>query len=145
GIINDRLLDIAPDFVTTFVQVGNDFGDVTKNFGLNSTLELSGGAVTFTATHPVLGAHFKINGVDTDYNFADYQLNNTVVNGVGVTVDASGKLSVAAHKVAVSYGAVLRLALDAAIIPSLDPSASNLGQLLQHQVDCNAVGNAFED
>ena len=145
GIINDRLLDIAPDFVTTFVQVGNDFGDITKNFGLNSTLDVTGASGTYTANHTVLGAHFKINGVETDYNFADYGINNSTVNGVAMTVDQTGKLSLADHKVAVSYGAVLRLALDAAIIPSLDPSATNLGQLLQHQVDCNAVGTAFED
>jgi len=145
GYINDRLLEIAPDFVTTMVQVGNDFGDVTKNFGLNSTLEVSGSGGTYTAVHTVLGAHFKVNNVETDYAFADFGMSNVVVNGVGVTVDQTGKLSLADHKVPLSYGAVLRLALDSAIIPSLDPGASNLNQLLPDLIDCNVVGEAVED
>jgi hypothetical protein len=145
GYLNDRLLEIAPDFVPVMVQVGNDFGDVAKNFGLNSTLEVSGSGASYTATHTVLGAHFKVNGVETDYNFADFHITNTVVNGVGVTVDPTGKLSLADHKVPLSYGAVLRLALDAAIIPSLDPSASSLNQLLADTIDCNAVGFYVEE
>jgi len=145
GYLNQQLLDIAPDFVPVMVQVGNDFGDVAKGFGLNSTLEVSGSGGAYTATHTVLGAHFKINNVETDYTFAQYGIQNTVVNGVGVTVDPTGKLSLADHKVPLSYGAVLRVALDAAIIPSIDPSASNLQQLLADMVDCNAVGFYVED
>ena len=47
--------------------------------------------------------------------------------------------------VPLQYGAVLRIGLDAAIIPSLDPSAANLGQLFQNQVDCNVIGQAVSD
>src|SRR5262249_1085813 len=67
GIINDRLLSIAPDFVTTMVTVGNDFGDVAKNFGLMETLEVTKAGAAYSATHTVLGAHFNINGVEADY------------------------------------------------------------------------------
>ena len=144
GYINDRLLEIAPDFVTTMVTMGNDFGDAAKNFGLNSTLDVSKSGTSYTAVHTVLGAHFKINNVESDYAFADYGVANTVVPGVGVTVDTTGKLGLADHKVPVAYGKVLRIGLDAAIIPSLDPTASNLGQLLQHQVDCQTVGQVME-
>ncbi len=145
GYINDRLLSIAPDFVTTMVTVGNDFGDVSKNFGLNETLEVSKAGGSYSAVHTVLGAHFKINNVESDYAFADYGAVNTVVSGVAVTVDQSGKFSVADHKVGLAYGSVLRIALDAAIIPSLDPTAANLTELFQHQVDCDAVGQAIND
>ena len=40
GYVNDRLLEFAPDFVSTFVQVGQDFGQIAKNFSLNETLEV---------------------------------------------------------------------------------------------------------
>lgn len=142
GYINDRLLSIAPDFVTTMITVGNDFGDVSKNFGLNEQLDVSKAGTAYTGVHTVVGAHFKVNNVDSDYAFADYGVTNVVVPGVAVTVDATGKLGLADHKVPVQYGKVLRIGLDAAIIPTLDPTASNLTELLQHQVDCNAVGDA---
>ena len=45
GYLNDQLLDIAPDFVTTIVEVGNDFGDMAKHFGLNETFDITGASV----------------------------------------------------------------------------------------------------
>lgn len=145
GFLNDRLLQIAPDFLTTMVTMGNDFGDVSKSFGLNETLEVTKGGSGYTATHTVLGAHFKVNNVETDYNFSSYNTTNIVVQNVGVTVDQTGALKIADHKVPLQYGKVMRIALDGAIIPSLDPSAANLGQLLQHQISCDAVGVALND
>ena len=145
GIINQRLLDIAPDFVTTMVAIGNDVGEVSKNFGLNETLEVSGSTGSYTAVHTVTGAHFKINNVESDYAFADFATDNVAVSGVTLTLDETGKVTLADHKVGLAYGKVIRIALDGAIIPSLDPAASNLGQLLQSQVNCQAVGQAIND
>jgi len=140
GYLNQQLLSYAPDFVSTMVQVGNDFGQMAKNFGTNDTLEISGAAGALTSTHTVMGAHFKIDNVETDHAFADFQIANIVVPNVGVTLDTTGKLGIADHKIGLSYGKILRMGLDAAIIPMIDPTAANLGQLLQHQVDCNQVG-----
>jgi hypothetical protein len=145
GYINDRLLSIAPDFVTTMVQVGNDMGQVVKNFGLNETLEVSKAGEAYTAKKTVSGVHFKIDGVETDHAFSDFGVGETVVENVGVTVSKTGQVSIADHKVGLSYGKVIRIGLDAAVIPSLDPSAANLGQLLQNLVNCNAVGSAIND
>src|SRR5262245_10862034 len=35
--LNGKLLDFAPDFVTTMVQVGRDFGDIAKHVGLTES------------------------------------------------------------------------------------------------------------
>lgn len=140
GYINDRLLDIAPDFVTTMIQVGDDFGQAAKGFGLNETLDVAASGDGWSAKHTVLGPHFKIDGIESDYLFADYGTPNVEVPGVGMTLESTGKLSLAQHKVPLAYGKVLRIGLDAAIIPVIDPSAANLAQLLQHQIDCNTVG-----
>jgi hypothetical protein len=53
---------------------------------------------------------------------------------------ATGKLTIAAHKVPMKYGQALRLALDFAIIPMIDPSVSNLPDYLKTLVNCQAVG-----
>ncbi len=145
GYLNDRLLDLAPDFVSTMVQVGNDFGQISKNFGLNETLEITKAGADYTSMHTVLGAHFKIDNIESDHMFADFNTENVVAPNVGVTLDQAGKLGIADHKVAVSYGKILRIGLDGAIIPMIDPTAANLGQLLQHKVDCVKVGLAVRD
>jgi len=143
--LNQRLLQIAPDFVNTMLLVGNDFGEISKHFGLDETLDVAKTGTTYTSVHTVLGAHFKIDSVESDYAFADYQVPNVVTNGVPVTIDIMGNFGIAEHKVPLAYGKVLRIGLDAAIIPLIDPAASNLNELLEDKIDCAAVGQEIAD
>jgi hypothetical protein len=145
GYLNDRLLDIAPDFVSTMVLVGHDFGTIAKNFGLNETLTLTGPDGNYTAVHTVTGAHFKLGNQEADYLLANYHVPNVVVSNVAVTMDPTGQLTIAAHNVPLAYGKLLRLGLDAAIIPLIDSSAHNLNDLLAHKVDCKKIGAAIAD
>ena len=66
GYLNDQLLDIAPDFVTTIIQVGNDFGDMAKHFGLNETLDVAKAGNDYTSVVTADGVHFNINGSMTE-------------------------------------------------------------------------------
>ena len=140
GYLNERLLDFAPDFVTTMVQVGNDFGQMAKNFGTNETLDVSGSVGAYTSVHTVTGAHFKIDNVESDLAFSTYMMPNVAVPAVGVTLSATGQFGVADHKVPLTYGKILKVGLDGVLIPMINPAATNLGQLLQGLVDCNQVG-----
>ena len=145
GYINDRLLDIAPDFVTTFVQVGNDLGQAAKNFGLNETLDVSGSVGAYTSTVSAVGVKFKIDNIESDILFADNAVAPISAAGVGITLDATGKMGIAEHKLPVSFGKVMKLGLDKVIIPAVDPTATNLQTLLVHLIDCAAVGQAIND
>lgn len=136
GFINDRILQVAPNFVAVMTQVGNDLGQVAKRFELNETLEVTGA----TATHTVTGLHLKIDNVERDFAFADYQIPNIVVPNIGVTFDDTGTLELAPHRVPLAYGKVLRIALDELIIPTIDPTANDLHELFAHEIDCAAVG-----
>jgi hypothetical protein len=78
--------------------------------------------------------------MESDYAFADYSTPNVVVASVGVQLDATGKLSIADHKLPLAYGKILRIGLDAAIIPMVDSNAHNLGELLADKIDCAQVG-----
>lgn len=138
--LNDELRKIAPDFATTLVQVGNDFGTIAKNFGLDETLTLTGSDGNYTAVHSIVGVHYQLGNQQGDYLLANYHLTDVVVPNVAVTMDQTGQLTIAAHQLPLAYGQVLRLGLDAAIIPLIDPTARNLGDLLVHNVDCNEVG-----
>ena len=140
GYLNQRLLEFAPDFVTTMVQVGNDFGQMAHNFGTNETLEVSGSVGAYTSVHTVTGAHFKIDNIESDLAFSTYMMPNVAVPAVGVTLSATGQFGVADHKVPLTYGKILKVGLDGVLIPMINPAATNLGQLLQGLVDCNQVG-----
>jgi hypothetical protein len=137
GYLNDRLLDIAPNFVAKLIDVGDAFGQVTKNFGTTEILQIDAAG---KATKTVNGLKFKIDNVDMEFPFADYGIQETKVEGLQVTLSQSGQLAVSQHKVPMKYGQVLRLAIDQGVIPMIDPSASNLGDILQSLVNCQAVG-----
>jgi hypothetical protein len=91
----------------------------------------------------VVGLHYELGNQHGDLAFANYGLPAVAVSSVTVTMDATGQLTIAAHDVPLTYGKLLRLGLDAAVIPMIDGSAHNLADLLLHQVDCKAVGTAI--
>jgi hypothetical protein len=68
-----------------------------------------------------------------------------VANTIAVQLDATAKLTIGDHKIPLSYGKVLRIGLDAALIPMVDPYAMNLDQLLEDTIDCVSVSFAVED
>ena len=143
GYLNDRLLQFAPDFVATMVQIGNDFGQMAKNFGTNETLDVTGARErrTLVGRTRSLGAHFKIDDVESDLAFADYQVANVVVARVGITLDATGKLGIADHKVAARVRQDPPHRPRRRAHPDARPErARTSASCSQHQVDCNAVG-----
>jgi hypothetical protein len=137
GYLNDRLLDVAPDFVTTVRDLGNKFGQVARNFGTMETVEITAGG---QATKLVTGVEFKIDQIDLQYSFKDYNMADVSIPALAVALDATGRLTIADHKVPLSYGKVLRIALDEVVIPMVDPTAFNLEDVLKHLVNCQAVG-----
>src|SRR5262245_43525581 len=86
GYLNDRLLQSSPDFVDTVVRVGNDFGQMAKNFGLNETLEVSGSGMAYTSTVTALGVHFKVDNIESDIMFADHAMAALTAANVAVTL-----------------------------------------------------------
>jgi hypothetical protein len=143
--INKKLDSLLPGIRTTIELVGSDFGSIAKQFGLNETLELTRSGDGYTAVHTVTGVHFKLDNQDVDLALTNYHVSNVVVNNVAVTMDATGQLTIAAHDIPLAYGQILRIGLDAAIIPLIDSSAQNLNQLLTHEIDCQLVGKAIAD
>ncbi len=142
GYLNDRILDLAPDFVPVAVQIANDLGQMAKGFGVNEVLEVTGAPGAYASKVTVVGAHFTIDGVESDHAFADHGAPEVVAEPAFVTLD-HGKLGVGDHQFALSYGAVLRLGLDAAIIPMIEPAAHSLHELFAAKVNCPLIGQAI--
>ena len=137
GYLNDKLLEVAPDFVTKIVNVGDAFGQVAHHFGTIEKLEINAAGATVKT---VQGLHFNIDNVDMDFTFKDYGIADVKVEGLQVTLATTGKLDIAPHKVPMKYGALLKLALNNAIIPMIDPSVTDLEGLLKTMINCQAVG-----
>lgn len=144
GYLNDRVLDLAPEFVGIAVQLGDDLGQMAQNFGLNETLEVAGAPGAYTAKHTVIGTHFKIDNIESDHAFADHGAADVVTDAVGATLDDAGRLGLAEHRVPLSYGEILRIGVDAAIVPMFEPSARNLRELFAAKVNCPLIGIAIE-
>jgi hypothetical protein len=142
GYLNDKVLEVAPTFVTKMLKLANGFGQVTKDFGMLEVLDVdaAGGA-----TKTVKGLHFEIDGVVQEFTFADYGIAETRVEGLQVSLAKSGALSISEHKIPMKYGQLLRIALDQALLPLVDPASANLGQLFAHAVNCNKVGTYVHD
>src|SRR5512136_2289636 len=116
---------------------------MAQHFGVNETYDITKSGMDYMSTDTATGIHFKIDTIETDLAFADYQMQNVVVPQVGVQLDGTGKLTIASHKMPLSYGKILHMGLDNVVIPAIDPTAANLGQLLANLVDCNAVGQGI--
>jgi len=147
GALNVELKKLAPDFLSTLIQVGQDFGDLAKHVGLDETFTLTQGSAagSYTAAHSVVGLHYQLGNQNGDLLFANYQLSDVVVGSVAVTMDATGQLTIAAHDLPISYGRLLKIGLDAAIIPMIDSSAHGLGDLFHRVLDCKAVAQKIAD
>jgi len=149
GIVNDLILSYSPDFVTKILAIGDKLGQVTRNFGLESTLkiEVVGGIEgdDLGATHTVRGVTLKVDGIEYKYTMAELSMTNIVVQDVSILMESENKLAVADHSFPLSYGSVIMVALNEIIIPLIDPFASNLEELLSNLVNCYAVGIEVAD
>jgi hypothetical protein len=137
GYLNDRLLSVAPQFVLTMRDVGNKFGQVARNFGTIETIEINAAG---QATKVVQGVQFTIDQVELPFMFKDYMMTDVTVMNVPVMLEPTGRLSIGEHKVGLTYGKLMRLALDEVVLPMIDPTAVTLTDLLKKSVNCQAVG-----
>jgi hypothetical protein len=137
GYLNDRLFEVAPSFLVTVKDVGNKFGQVARNFGTFEQLTIDANG---NGTKIVQGLEFKVDQTDLLYSFEDYGMEPITIANLPVQLDVTGKLTIGEHKVPLSYGKVLRIALDEFVIPMVDPTATTLPDLLKNAVNCEAVG-----
>jgi hypothetical protein len=125
GYVNNQLNSLAPEFLPKILAIGNTLGDVTKNFGTIS--------------------EFKIDNQEIPFLLSEYGGTAVRAENIDITVAPGGKVTVGSHMIPISFGTVMRIALDEAVIPMVDPSARNLGELFQNLVDCQQVGQAVYD
>ncbi len=139
--LNEALLHNTPEFVSTIVNVGDDLGQVARQFGSLSTLTVTRDPdLGLVASHGFDAFRFTVEGVEHEYSMSELELEQSQAQQIKLTLRGVTKLSIARHELPVAYGHLLRFVLDHAIIPSIAPTAHNLGELLTTLIDCASVG-----
>jgi hypothetical protein len=145
-ILNQVLLASSPDFVPTIIEVGDDLGQVARHFGAFSTLSVGRDIDRgLLATHTIDSFVFTIDGEPHEYTLDELEHGESRAEQIKLRLRGQTKLGIDNHELPVAYGHLLVFVLDHAIIPAIDPDASNLGELLVELVDCAAVGERLSD
>jgi len=144
GLVNEMILAYSPDFIDDIMRIGDLLGQLTREFGIVSTLDIQAATGIegheLGATHVIAGVTFDIDGADYTFSMADIGEEDIVVSNVAFRMNSETKVIIGEHSFPLSYGSVLMLALNQVIIPLIDPRASDLYELLEGMVDCYAVG-----
>jgi hypothetical protein len=139
--LNGRLGDVAPGFVAGIDTMAGGLSRIAGRFSTVETLVIDrDGAAIRTIT----GARFELAATPVTVGFAQAGLADITV-GTHVALDAAGHLVIGDHAYGVPYGAVLRLGLDHAVIPGVEPTARDLATALGLLVDCAQLGMLVAD
>ena len=139
--LNTRLGDVAPHLTSGLHALALGLERIARHVGTMETWQIDAhGAVT----RVIGGVRVSTGGTPVELRFADHGLDDRVAS-TQITLDKTGRLALADHRVPLGYSALLRLELDNAIVPSVDPAASDLGTALADLVDCEQVGDLLAD
>ncbi len=144
AIVNDAIIAGSPTIVTDLLAVGNDFGQVARKFGTQSTLEVTAATEGFAAKHTMTHVVFTVDGQSSQFLLTDLGMANLVSPNLGFT-QTNDRTDIAQHQFPLSYGAILMAALNEVIIPLVDPQATNINTLLQGLINCNSIGAEISD
>lgn len=149
GVINDLLLSLAPGFVQDLLDIGDAFGQVARNFGVTSTLDVHTAngieGEELEATHVMTAMFFNIDSNRYTYNMTELGVGNQERDGLSFRMENENKVFIGEHTFNMPYGALLLVAMNDVIIPMVDPFAGNLSQLLSNAIDCTTIGYEISD
>jgi hypothetical protein len=134
--LNARLVDIAPRFVTGIDAMATGLSRLATHLGTIETLRIDAGGA---ALRTITGLRFDLGAAPIAVTFADAGLPEITV-GLRVALDATGQIKLSQHAHRMPYGAMLRLGLERAVVPGVEPGARDLASALGKLVDCARVG-----
>jgi hypothetical protein len=133
--LQQRLLDIAPRLVDGLRAISDGLSRIAGQVGTIETLEI---AASGAAVRTIDGARFEIGATATTIRFAEAGLAD-IAAAVQVTLDPAGQVAISRHGHRLPYGALLRLGLERAVVPLVEPAARDLATALGLLVNCDRV------
>jgi hypothetical protein len=139
--LDGQLAEIAPRLQRGLAEASVKLVAIATRFGTNEILRVTHQS---NATRTIAGFRFLVGSAPVDVAFADHGDPDATV-AVKLELDKAGNLAIAEHVVQLSYGRLLRLGLDHAVVPSIVPSATGVAEMLRNLVDCKRVGKLVSD
>lgn len=139
--VNARLADIAPRFVPGLSSLAAGMTRIATHLGTVETLRIDAGG---NGTRTITGLRFELDGAPVVVALAEAGMADLGAP-VRVTMDAAGHLAIAEHQHALPYGALVRLGIDRAVVPSVQPGAHDLAEALGGLLDCTQLGRVIAD
>jgi hypothetical protein len=139
--VDARLADLAPRWVDGLEALAAGLSRIATHLGTVETLRVDAGGI---GVRTITGVRFEVGQAVTVVPLADAGLADLVA-GVRVTLDAAGHVGISEHAHALPLGAILRLGLDRAVAPSVEPTAGDLAGALGGLVDCERLGGVIAD
>lgn len=146
--VNKLLMSIAPGLITTFKQLAQDFSAIARKFELVSTMSTpvsQPGHNIMTVDHTLDRIAWSLDGVKTEYTFAQLNMKQPVATGVQLTLLNGSDLTVDQHSFKLNFGAFLLVALNNLLIPKVQPGAKSIYDVLAAQIDCQSVGQTMNN
>ena len=137
--LNTRLAEIAPRLAPGLAQLTAQLSRIAQHLETVETFRI---AADGSMVRAVTGVRFAI-GTGLALPFAAVGLPEVAATA---KVDLrSGRLHLGATQLALPYAQLLRLGLDRAVVPTLDPHATDLAGALRDLVDCARLGELVAD
>lgn len=124
--------------------IGDRLAQVVDELEVVSRLSIAETDGRLRGRHAPIGYRFAIDGEVTAVDAGELG----VAMGVGEPLAlelARDRLTIPAHAVPLPLAELLDLALERAVVPALDPDATDLGDLLSRAVGCDVLSAALED
>lgn len=139
--LDERVDELAPRFAPGVRAIATGLARVATHVELAETLTVERDG---DARRAITGARFDVAVEAPVLAFAAHGLAD-VTAATRVTLDRAGGVAIDRHTVALPYGALVRLGLDAAVIPAVEPRARDLASALALLVDCPHLGALVAD
>ena len=139
--LNGRLGEVAPGFVAGIDTMAGGLSRIAGRFSTTETLVIDGDGA---AIRTITGVRFDVTAAPVTVGFAEVGLADITV-GTHVALDGAGRLAIGDHACSLPYGAVLRIGLDHAVIPVVEPTVRDLSSALGLLVDCSRLGMLVAD
>jgi hypothetical protein len=139
--VNARLAELAPRLVAGIGGIATGVSRIATHFGTVETLRV---AADGTGVRTITAVRFDIGGTSTVVPLAAAGIAD-VSAAVRVTLDPAGRFTVSEHAHELPYGTIVRLGIDRAVVPSVEPGAHGLAEALAALLDCDRLGAVVAD
>ncbi|HTR51420.1 MAG TPA: hypothetical protein VMJ10_11980 [Kofleriaceae bacterium] len=134
--LNEHLAEVAPRLVGGLDAIAQGLPAVARHVGTTETwiVDPAGGA-----TRIVTAVRFAPNGAPVELALAEHGLDDRVA-AMQLELDHTGAIAIGNHALPFGYATLVRLGLDHAVIPGVDPGATDLGTALTDLANCTQLG-----